>query len=143
MNGSGDPPQTGAKLEPRHFGPFAAADLARYAAASGDDNPLHLDPDIARRAGLDRPPVQGMLMMSCFEPALAAWLPDFAVVRLSAKFLRPVLAGEGIAISGRVAQSTGGENPRLVLRLMAHRTAGDLAVLAEAALVPRASAREG
>ena len=32
-------------------GPVTAVDLALFAAASGDHNPLHLDADSARRAG--------------------------------------------------------------------------------------------
>jgi acyl dehydratase len=42
-------------------GPVTAIDLALFAAASGDHNPLHLDADVARAAGFDRPLVHGML----------------------------------------------------------------------------------
>ena len=46
-------------------GPIRAIDLALFAAASGDHNPLHLDADVARAAGFDRPVVHGMLTMAC------------------------------------------------------------------------------
>ena len=45
-------------------GPVSAVDLALYAAASGDHNPLHLDAEVARAAGFDRPVVHGMLTMA-------------------------------------------------------------------------------
>jgi len=45
-------------------GPVNAVDLALFAAASGDHNPLHLDVETARRAGFDRPVVHGMLTMA-------------------------------------------------------------------------------
>jgi acyl dehydratase len=45
-------------------GPVNAVDLALFAAASGDHNPLHLDAETARRAGFDRPVVHGMLTMA-------------------------------------------------------------------------------
>ncbi len=45
-------------------GPVAAIDLALFAAASGDHNPLHLDAEVARAAGFDRPVVHGMLTMA-------------------------------------------------------------------------------
>ena len=45
-------------------GPVSAIDLALFAAASGDHNPLHLDVDAARSAGFDRPVVHGMLTMA-------------------------------------------------------------------------------
>lgn len=44
--------------------PVGAVELALFAAASGDHNPLHLDPDAARAAGFDRPVVHGMLTMA-------------------------------------------------------------------------------
>jgi acyl dehydratase len=45
-------------------GPIGAVDLALFAAASGDHNPLHLDAGVARAAGFDRPVVHGMLTMA-------------------------------------------------------------------------------
>ena len=121
----------GDKLPPQTFGPFDLPHLARYAEVSGDSNPIHLDADLARQAGLAAPPVQGMLLMSAFGPALAAWQPDLALLRLSAKFLRPVLAGESIVISGRVVDITGA---RATLRLMAHNAQREIVVLGEAVL---------
>jgi len=46
-------------------------DLVRYAAASGDFNPIHFDHEAARSAGLDGIVVHGLLM--------AAWLAQLAV----------------------------------------------------------------
>jgi hypothetical protein len=45
-------------------GPVTAVDLALFAAASGDHNPLHLDAEVARAAGFERPVVHGMLTMA-------------------------------------------------------------------------------
>lgn len=132
-----DWPPAGQEFGPVNFGPFGPSDLVRYAAASGDDNPLHLDAAIAKAAGLDAPPVHGMLMMSCFEPAIAAWRPDLAIARLSAKFLRPVLSGESIAILGRVVRSGWDGRPQLVLRLTARGVDGALSILGEAVLQDR------
>ena len=50
-------------------GPVGAIDLALYAAASGDHNPLHLDADVARaalqqrlhRQGLPRDPARALM----------------------------------------------------------------------------------
>ena len=119
----------GEAIEPGRYGPFDAAAVAAYAAASGDDNPLHTDPAIAARAGLPRPPVHGMLLMGCFEPFLAAWRPGVQVIRLSGKFIRPVLIGEVIEVSGKVVRAAA-EAPA-VLRLVIKRD-GDLVCLAEA-----------
>ena len=45
-------------------GPVTAVELALFAAASGDHNPLHLDAAVARAAGFERPVVHGMLTMA-------------------------------------------------------------------------------
>jgi 3-hydroxybutyryl-CoA dehydratase len=126
--------RVGDKLPARSFGPFALDRLAAYAGVSGDSNPIHLDTELAQKAGLAAPPVQGMLLMSTLVTALEAWRPDFSIARLSAKFLRPVLAGETITVSGRVAEIETGAPPRVTLRLMAHNAGRDLAILAEAVL---------
>lgn len=128
---SGNPPRTGEKI-PAHTVRFDLADLRRYAEASGDDNPIHLDAAVARRAGLEAPPVHGMLLMSAFEPALDAWRADLALRRLAAKFLRPVFAGESVEISGRVVEA--GEGPYALLRLLAHNGRREIVIVAEAML---------
>jgi acyl dehydratase len=119
----------GESFGPWDFGPFGPSELARYAAASGDSNPLHLDPAIAKAAGLQARPVQGMLMMSCLEPAILRWRDDLEVGVLAAKFLRPVLETATITVSGRVVRASAAE---LVLRLTVRRADGEIVVLGEA-----------
>lgn len=135
-----DWPASGETLGPVDFGPFGPAQLSSYAEASGDDNPLHLDAATAAAVGLPAPPVHGMLMLSCFEPALRRWRADIVIVSLSGKFLRPVFVGSAVTISGRVARSSLAPQPELLLRLKAQGPNGDLAIVAEATLRLRAAA---
>jgi acyl dehydratase len=130
-----DWPKTGDEIRAQNFGPFAREALARYAAISGDDNPLHLEPSAARTAGLAEPPVHGMLMFSCFEPLIMGWRRDLFIARLSGKFLRPVLAGEGIRVSGRVMRGREVPRPELILRLTARAQNNDLAIVGEATVL--------
>jgi 3-hydroxybutyryl-CoA dehydratase len=130
-------PASGAQLLPRPVGPFMAEALIRYAQVSGDDNPLHTDPVLAAKAGLAAPPVQGMLMMGALEPELLHWQPHLSLSRLAVKFVRPVLAGEGITLSGRVVQR---RETEITMRLMAHNSARDMVMLAEATLKPLSEA---
>jgi acyl dehydratase len=129
-----DWPNAGDKIG-AHFGPFAREALGRYAAVSGDDNPLHLDPNAARAAGLAGMPIHGMLMLSCFEQLLMRWRRDLFIARLSGKFLRPVLAGEGIRVSGRVMRRRDVSRPELTLRLIARAQNNDLAIVGEATVL--------
>ena len=128
-----DLPRTGEKI-PVSVLRFDLADLRRYAAASGDDNPIHLDVALARRTGLEAPPVHGMLLIGAFEPAIEAWRADLLLQRLSAKFLRPVFAGESVEISGRVVEVGAGEAPHALLRLLVHNERREIVVIAEATL---------
>lgn len=138
-----DWPKAGDAIGAQNFGPFEPDALARYAVVSGDDNPLHLDLDAAKAAGLPGTPVHGMLMLACFEPLIMGWRRDLFIARLSAKFLRPVLAGEGIRILGRVLRSQGIPRPELILRLTARGPGDTLVILAEAAVLYQNPAASG
>jgi acyl dehydratase len=127
-------PAAGDKLTETRIGPFDAAAVAAYAAASGDDNPLHTDPSMAKAAGFDAPPVHGMRLMAELEPALAAWRPDLRVARLSGTFATPLLIGEAAALSGRVLKSDGGE---VLMRLTVQGPRRGPSLVAEARLTRR------
>ncbi|MFV0280700.1 MAG: MaoC/PaaZ C-terminal domain-containing protein [Rhodoblastus sp.] len=117
-------------------GPFDAAAVAAYAAASGDDNPLHLDAALAARAGFAAPPVHGMRLMAEIAPALAAWRPDMALKRLSATFVEPLLVGEEARLTARVLRAEGD----VLMRIAIQGPRRGPSVLAEAVLVARAGA---
>ena len=124
------PVRQGEAIAPCGFGPFDADAVAAYALASADDNPLHRDAALAARAGLARPPVHGMLVVGCFEPYLAAWRPNAIVRKIGCKFIRPVLVGEGVVVSGKVVRVS--PDGAAVLRLSVKREGGtDLVCMAE------------
>lgn len=114
-------------------GPFDVAAVAAYAAASGDDNPLHLDPALAARAGFAAPPVHGMRLMAEIAPALTRWRPDMALRRLSGTFVEPLLIGEAAALSGRVMRVDG----EILVRVSIQGPRRGPNLLAEAILVPK------
>ena len=67
------------------------ADLVRYAAASGDHNPIHQDEDVARSVGLPGVIAHGMYTMALAARAVAEWFPGAEVVSLGCKFTNPVV----------------------------------------------------
>jgi acyl dehydratase len=78
--------------------------LVAYARASGDPNPIHQDPEVARSVGLPDVIAHGM-----FTLALAARYVDEQlgtpgrIAELGAKFTRPVVVPEGgtaVEVSG-------------------------------------------
>jgi len=124
-------------LPPRTIGPFSAAELADYAEASGDSNPLHLDLAFARGFGFAARPVHGMRLLAGFEPLLRDWRPDLVTIGLSGQFLTPVLEDQTAVLSARVAKVETADNGFVaVLRLMAHTETGAPALVGEARLTP-------
>jgi acyl dehydratase len=76
--------------------PVTREALVAYAAASGDPNPIHQDPEVARSVGLPDVIAHGMYTL-----ALAARYVDEQlgepgrIAELSAKFTKPVVVPDG------------------------------------------------
>jgi hypothetical protein len=67
------------------------SDLVRYAQASGDHNPIHLDDQAARRAGLGGVIAHGMLSMALAGRILTDWVGDpTRVVDYGVRFTHPL-----------------------------------------------------
>lgn len=79
-----------------------------YAAASGDFNPIHVDAEFARAAGLPGPILQGMCTYAWLAEACAAYFGDPGCFRrLTARFSRPVLPGDTVTFEGVCTQADG------------------------------------
>jgi len=71
----------------------------RYAAASGDNNPIHLDAAYARNAGFPGPITHGMCTVALTCHALEAAYPELTTVnRLAVEFTRPVFPGDKLTV---------------------------------------------
>lgn len=71
----------------------------RYAEASGDHNPIHVDENIAKMAGLPRTINHGMCTMAIATKGAVNGLADgdpTRVKRVSVRFSKPVFPGEAI-----------------------------------------------
>lgn len=83
---------------------LTAADVAAFAALTGDDNPLHLDPQFAASTPFGRPIAHGMLTASFVSTVIGTLLPGpgalWTGVRLS--FVRPAFVGDRLSIRLRV-----------------------------------------
>ena len=102
-------------------GPVAAVDLALFAAASGDHNPLHLDMDAARAAGFDRPIVHGMLTMAFTARLFTRTFGAGSVRHLHTRFTGAARLGDAVVLS---ATLTGTEGALGLYELGARTAAG-------------------
>jgi 3-hydroxybutyryl-CoA dehydratase len=80
------------------------ADIAAYAAVSGDDNPVHLDESYAARTQFKGRIAHGMLAVGYLSAALGTQLPGPGAIYLSQslKFRRPVRIGDVVTARVRI-----------------------------------------
>ena len=88
-------------------GPVGAVDLALFAAASGDHNPLHLDVEVARAAGFDRPLVHGMLTMAYAARLFTRTFGAGSVRHLQTRFIGAAKLGDTVLLSATLSGTDG------------------------------------
>ncbi|HVC39472.1 MAG TPA: MaoC/PaaZ C-terminal domain-containing protein [Candidatus Dormibacteraeota bacterium] len=99
------PPLVGEQA-PEQRRVMTQAVISAYADASGDNNPIHLDLEFARRAGLPATIAHGLLTLGTACAAIEVWAQDAAWVgRVSCRFAAPVPAGEELSCGGEVRAS--------------------------------------
>ena len=101
-------------------GPITAVELALFAAASGDHNPLHLDAAVARAAGFERPVVHGMLTMAVVARLFTHRFGAGSVRAFDTRFTGVALLGDTLHVSAALSGTEDG-CARYELRV---RTAG-------------------
>ncbi|KAA0035311.1 (R)-specific enoyl-CoA hydratase [Cucumis melo var. makuwa] len=75
---------------------FTSEDVLEYSKVSHDSNPLHFDPELARRAGFNGCLVHGLLVASMFPHIISSHYPGAIYVSQSLNFKLPVYVGEKI-----------------------------------------------
>lgn len=108
--------------------------LVRYAAASGDFNPIHYRDDVAERMGLPGVLAHGMLTMGlAASVALSALDGKAAITSYGVRFSKPIVvdadAGADVHVIAKVA-ATDGSTSRIDLAV----TCGEDTVLLKAQL---------
>jgi len=97
----------GAAVAEVVFAPLGREDLRRYAQASGDSNPLHLDPEFARQAGFEDVIVHGMLGMALLGRLLEETFPSNPLQLFRSRFRSIIPLGEPIKCTARLEQRAG------------------------------------
>jgi acyl dehydratase len=71
---------------------FTQDEVIRFAALTGDNNPLHLDAEYAATTSFKRPIIHGMLGATVFTKVLGTQFPGFGSIYLkqTLEFLRPM-----------------------------------------------------
>lgn len=92
----------GTALAPLELPPITRAQLALFAGASGDHNPIHIDTDFARASGHPDVFAQGMLVMAELGRLLTANVPVGALRRFSTRFVAITRVHDRLTCRGTV-----------------------------------------
>lgn len=79
-------PEVDAELPPLRLDPVTRTTLALFAGASGDHNPMHIDLDVAKSAGLSDVFAHGMLSMAYLARLLTGWVAPEAIRSYGVRF---------------------------------------------------------
>lgn len=82
--------------------PITRTTLALFAGASGDHNPIHIDIDFAKAAGMPDVIAHGMLPMAYLGQLLTGWVPQSAIRTFEVDFLATTQVGDAITCKGRI-----------------------------------------
>jgi acyl dehydratase len=89
------------------------ADVASFALASADTNPLHLDTDYASETRFERPIAHGVLVAGVISAALAR-LPGVVVyLGQEMQFRAPVYVGDTVTADCTLVEALGGNRYRV------------------------------
>ncbi len=115
--------------------PVTQEDINRYAEASGDFNPIHIDPEFARKSPLGGTIAHGMLILAYVSRMMTAsfgesWLSHG---KLSIRFKTPARPGDTVTVSGRVREvSRSGNDITVNCDILCQTQAGETVITGEA-----------
>lgn len=125
----------GDALPPLVLPPVNRTTLALFAGASGDHNPIHIDIDVARKAGMPDVFAQGMLSAAYLGRLLTHWAAQHQLRQVNLRFTGITHLGHQLTCTGRVAEKLEQGGERLVRVEIATTTQyGDNKIIGDALL---------
>ena len=123
--------------------PITRAQLALYAGASGDHNPIHIDIDFARGAGMPDVFAHGMLGMAFLGRLLTSMVGPERIRSFSVRFVSIINVGDRLICAAEVTRCELAEGVASVtLDLSASNQAGDVKIAGAAELTIARMGRE-
>ena len=117
--------------------PVTLEQLQRYADASGDRNPIHLDEEAAHRVGLDSIIAHGMLSMAFLGQFVTQHIadnPEAFIALLKVRFMNMVRLGDTLTCHGLLKARTMDNNGdvSMVIECWAQNQKGEKVTTGEA-----------
>jgi len=114
--------------------PVSRHTLALYCGASGDHNPIHVDLDYAKSAGLDDVIAHGMLSAGYLARMLTDWVPQSTIRSINNRFTAMTHIGDSVTCTGKVVEKFEKGNEKLVRLEMQAHTPEAQTIIAEAVI---------
>ena len=107
--------------------------LALYCGGSGDHNPIHVDSDFAKAAGMPDVFAHGMLGMAYLGQALTGWVPQSALRSYGVRFASITWVGNELTCGGTVTEKFEEDGEKRVrLEVKAEDQDGEIKLIGEA-----------
>lgn len=128
-----DEVEIGDELPPLKLPRITRTTLALFAGASGDHNPVHIDIDFARAAGMPDVFAHGMLPMAYLGRFLTRWAPQSQLRHYAVRFSAITPIGASLVCGGKVVEKLERNGERLVrLEIGAADDQGEIKLAGEA-----------
>lgn len=111
---------------------FTQAEFDAFAQLSGDDNPIHVDPDFSARTRFGRTVAHGMLLYSVICGVISRHLPGAVQLSQELMFPAPTYADEPMSIQLEVLAQDGSQ---LRLRTEMRNPVGDVTLTGETVIL--------
>jgi 3-hydroxybutyryl-CoA dehydratase len=111
--------------------------IERFAQATGDNNPIHLDEEYAKGTMFKKRVAHGMLLAGILSGVLGTQFPGIGTIYMSQtlRFSKPVFIGDEIALSLKVLELIHEKN-RVRLETVCTNQGGDTVLSGEALVMP-------
>jgi len=130
-------PRVGDPIRAVKFPPITREQIQRYAEASGDFNPIHLDDEVAKGAGLPGPIAHGMLMAGLLAERANRFIEDelksseYQLKEFQTRFKALTLIGDVPSVGGVIREVT---DRTLVIDLHVRNQRDEIATIGTARL---------
>jgi acyl dehydratase len=126
----------GTEIPALELPPITRTTLALFAGASGDHNPIHIDSDFAKKAGMPDVFAHGMLSMAYLGRMLTSWQPQSRLKKFSNRFASITHLQDVITCTGKVVEVIEQDGETLArCEIQAAKANGEQTLIGEALVV--------
>ncbi|MGE8064193.1 MaoC family dehydratase [Pseudomonas sp. NPDC089569] len=127
--------QIGDELPALTLAPINRTTLGLFAGASGDHNPIHIDTDYARKAGMADVFAHGMLSMAYLGRLLTQWVDQRQLREFGVRFQGITHLGHQITCSGKVVDKYEADGERRIkVEVRTANQYGDVKIVGDAVI---------